>query len=100
MITINILLIMLKVTGIIPHIVLSVVGIAILIIYAIMTKKEWEIPALEIIMRALFGIALISGIVVFKVHGITALAIIHKISALLSFVSLIVLFVHKIIKRK
>ena len=100
LILVAVALFLLKLTGMTAHIAISIVGLALLVVYAVLTKKEWKIPALEIIMRALFCIALISGIVVFKVHGITALAIIHKISALLSFVSLIVLFVHKIIKRK
>ena len=82
------------------HIAISVAGLAILVVYAILTKKEWKIPALEIVMRAFYGIALITGIVMMKVHGIVALAIVHKVGAALFVVSLAVLFVHKIIASK
>ena len=44
-------LFLLRATGMTAHIVISVIGIAILIAYAVLTKKDWKIPALEIIMR-------------------------------------------------
>ena len=100
MILIAIALCMLKLTGIIAHIVFSFLGVAILVAYAIVTKKEWKFPMLEIIMRVLYAIALITGIVIMNVHGISALSIMHKISAVLSFVLLIALFIHKAIKSK
>lgn len=100
MILIAAALCMLKLTGMTAHIVLSFVGAAVLVAYAIATRKEWKLPALEIIMRALYAVALITGIVIMNVHGILALSITHKISAGLSFVSLIVLLVHKAIKSK
>ena len=100
MIVVSILLCLLKVTGITVHIVLSVIGVAVLIVYAIMTKKEWKLPILEIAMRVLYGIAFITGIVIMNIHGVVALSIIHKISAALSFVAIVVLFVHKAIKNK
>ena len=99
MIIICVLLALLKVTGLTAHIILSAVGVAILVAYAIITKKEWKLPAIEIAMRVLYAIALITGIVIINVHGIAALSIIHKISAALSFVAIIVLFVHKAIKK-
>lgn len=91
---------MLKLTGMTAHIVISLVGVVVLVAYAIVTKKDWKLPLLEIIMRALYAIALITGIVIMNIHGVLALSIIHKISAGLSFVSLVVLFVHKVIKSK
>ena len=100
MIIINVLLIMLKVTGIVPHIIISVVGVAVLVAYAVMTIKEWLIPALEIVMRVLYGIALVTGIIIMNVHGVAVLGVIHKISAVLSFASLVALFIHKIVKNK
>ena len=99
MIIINVLLIMLKVTGIVPHIIISVAGVAVLVAYAVMTIKEWLIPALEIVMRVLYGIALVTGIIM-NVHGVAVLGVIHKISAVLSFASLVALFIHKIVKNK
>ena len=93
-------LFLLRVTGMKAHIAVSVVGILVLAVYTVLTKKEWKIPALEIVMRAFYGIALISGIVIMNVHGIVALAILHKVSAVLFLVSLIVLFVNKAVSKK
>ena len=97
LLAVSVVLALLKFTGMPAHIAISVVGAVALIVYSILTKKEWKIPALEIIMRVLYGIALITGIVVMNVHGILALNIIHKISAILFALSLIALFVHKLI---
>ena len=77
------------------HIVISVIGVLVLIAYTILTKKEWKIPALEILMRAFYGVALITGIVIMNVHGIVALAVIHKVSAVLFMALIIVLLIHK-----
>ena len=100
MLLIGILLFLLRATGMTAHIAISVVGILILGAYTFLTKKNWKIPALEIIMRACYGIALITGIVIMNVHGITALAIIHKVSAVLFMVLIIVLLVTKAALRK
>ena len=89
-------LFLLNFTGIAAHIAISVVGIIVLAVYTVLTKKEWKIPALEIIMRAFYGIALISGIVVMNVEGIVALAIIHKISAVLFMALIIALLSYKL----
>lgn len=40
-----------------------------LVAYTITTKKDWKIPALEIIMRALYEIALISGGMILSLQG-------------------------------
>ncbi len=100
MLVIGILLFLLRATGMTAHIAISVIGVLVLIVYAVLTRKEWKIPALEIIMRAFYGIALITGIVIMNVHGVAALAIIHKVSAALFVVALVVLFVHKLMKTK
>ena len=97
---IGILLFLLRATGMTAHIILSVIGVAVLVVYAVITKKEWRLPALEVIMRAFYGIALITGIVILNVHGIAAVAIVHKISAALFVVALIGLTVHKFIATK
>ena len=97
---IGILLFLLKATGIAAHIAISVVGIAVLIAYTALTKKEWKIPALEIIMRACYGIALIAGVVIMKLHTVAALAVLHKVTAALFVVLLIVLFVQKLTAKK
>ena len=93
-------LFLLRFTGMPAHIAISVVGILVLAVYTVATKKEWRIPALEIIMRAFYGIALITGIVIMNVHGIVALAMIHKVSAALFVVALVTVPVQKHIASK
>lgn len=100
MVLITAALFMLKLTGMTAHVALSFVGVAVLTVYAVATRKEWKLPPLEIVMRALYAIALITGIVIMNIDGILAVSIIHKISAGLSLLSLIVLFIHKAIKSK
>ena len=99
MLIIGALLFLLIATGMTAHIAISVVGILVLIAYTGLTKKEWKIPALEIIMRAGYGIALITGIVRTKVHGVAALANVHKAGAAV-FVVLAVLFLLKLRAKK
>ena len=100
MLIIGALLFLLRTTGMTAHIAISVIGILVLIAYTVLTKKEWKIPALEIIMRAFYGVALITGVVIMNVHGIAALAVIHKVSAVLFMALIIVLFTHKAIANK
>ena len=100
MLIIGVLLFLLRATGMTAHIVISAFGVLVLIAYTVLTKKEWKIPALEILMRAFYGIALISGIVIMNVHGIAALAVIHKVSAALFVVLVIALFIHKAVTNK
>ena len=95
MLLIGVLLFLLRATGMTAHIVISVIGVLALIAYTVLTKKEWKIPALEILMRAFYGVALITGIVIMNVHGIVALGIIHKVSAVLFMALIIVLLIHK-----
>lgn len=100
MLLIGVLLFLLRTTGMTAHIAISVIGLLVLIVYAVLTKKDWKLPALEIIMRAFYGIALITGIVIMNLHGIAALAIIHKASAALFMVLIIVLLIHKVLTNK
>ena len=100
MLLIGVLLFLLRATGMTAHIVISVIGVLALIAYTVLTKKEWKIPALEILMRAFYGIALITGIVIMNVHGIVALAVIHKVSAALFLAMLVVLLVSKAVSNK
>ena len=100
MLLVIILLALLKATGLPAHIGISVVGALVLGAYTSLTKKNWKIPALEIIMRACYGIALITGIVIMNVQGIAAIAIVHKASAAVFAVLLVVLFVHKLATAK
>ena len=82
------------------HIAISVIGVLVLIAYAVLTKKEWKIPAFEIIMRVFYGIALITGVVILNVHGVAALSILHKASAVLFMALIIVLLTHKVVTNK
>ena len=100
MLLIGVLLFLLRATGMTAHVAISAIGVAVLIVYAVLTKKEWKIPALEVIMRAFYGIALITGIVIMNVHGIVALNIIHKVSALLFMALIIVVLVQKAASKK
>lgn len=83
-------------TGMTAHIVVSVAGILVLAAYTVLTVKEWKIPALEIVMRAFYGIALITGIIIMNLHGIAALNIIHKVSAVLFFAAIVALLATKL----
>ena len=100
LLVIAVALFLLKVTGIGAHIAVSVAGIAVLVAYSVLTKKEWKLPALEIVMRAFYGIALVTGVVIMNVHGIVALAIVHKASAALFAFLLVVLSLSKIFAKK
>ena len=100
MLLIGVLLFLLRATGMTAHIVISVIGVLALIAYTVLTKKEWKIIPLEILMRAFYGIALIIGIVIMNVHGIVALAVIHKVSAVLFMALIIVLLVTKLASQK
>ena len=97
---VGVALFLLRYTGMPVHIAISVVGALVLVVYTAATKKTWKIPALEIAMRALYGIALITGVVVMNVTDIAALAMVHKASAVLFVVLLVVLFVLKLIANK
>lgn len=77
------------------HIAISVVGVLALAAYTVLTRKEWKIKPLEIAMRAFYGVALISGVVMMAVHGVPAIAIAHKVAAVLFLVSIVVLLSSK-----
>ena len=100
MLVIGVLLFLLRATGMTAHIAISVVGVAVLVVYAVLTKKEWKLPALEVLMRVFYGIALISGVVMMKLAGIAAISVIHKLFASLFLVLLLVLFVYKLVSAK
>ena len=99
MIIVAVLLFMLRATGMTAHIAVSVVGLVLLIAYTVATKKEWKNSALEILQRVCYGIALITGVVLMNVHGIAAVSIIHKISAVLFVILLTDVEIHKAIKK-
>ena len=100
LVLVAVLLFLLKATGMTAHIAISVVGLVLLIAYAVLTKKEWKIPALEILMRVFYGIALISGILLMNGVAVATAAILHKVCAVLFAVLLVVLFVNKLTGKK
>ena len=95
-----VLLFLLQATGIEAHIAISVAAAIVLVVYTVLTKKEWKIPALEIVMRAMYGVALISGIVIMNVSDLVAVTIVHKVSAILFALLVIALTVSKLVKPK
>ena len=99
MLLVVVALFLLRATGMTAHIVVSVVGLVLLIAYTVATKKEWKNPALEILQRVFYAIALITGVVLMNVHGIAAISIIHKISAVLFVILLADVEIHKAIKK-
>ena len=95
MIAVSILLFLLRMTGLPAHIAVSVAGLAIMIPITIATRKAWKIPALEVIMRVMYLIAIITGGALMKVHGVPAIGIVHKIAAAVFAVLLLVLYLPK-----
>ena len=95
MIVVSVLLAILRVTGLTAHIIVSVLGLVIMIPLTIATRKAWKIPALEVIMRVMYLIAIVTGGVLMKVHGIPAINIIHKIGAAMFMILLLVLYIPK-----
>ncbi len=99
MILVAVLLFMLRATGMKVHIAVSVVGLLILASYTIATKKEWRNPVLEILQRGFYAIALITGVVLMNVHGVAVVSIVHKISAVLFAILLVVCEIQKVVKK-
>jgi CDP-diglyceride synthetase len=100
LIVIGVLLFLLRLTGIYAHIAISAVGVVALIAYTVLTKKEWRLPILEIGMRVAYGVALITGIVIWNVYGLTVLAVIHKVLGGLFIVGVAALLAHKLTTSK
>lgn len=99
MLLVVVALFLLRETGMKVHIAVSVIGLVLLIAYTIATKKEWKKPALEILQRVCYGIALITGALLMNVHGIAAVSVIHKISAVLFIILLVVTEKQKVVKK-
>ena len=99
MVVVAVLLFMLSKTGMTAHIAVSVAGLALLVGYTLATKKEWKCPVCEILERVCYAVALITGVVMMNVHGVDAISLVHKISAGLFAVLLIVTEIPKIVKK-
>lgn len=99
MLPVSILLFLLRMTGMTAHIALSVVGIVALVAFAILNKKEWNKPVFEILLRVLFAVAVITGIVILKMAAAPVVAIVHKAAAAAFVVMLLVLYLPKLCKK-
>ena len=99
MVVVAVLLFMLRETGMKAHIAVSVIGLLILVAYALATKNEWKCPAFEITERVFYAVALITGAILMNIHGVEIISIIHKLSATLFVLMLIVTEIHKIVKK-
>lgn len=99
MIIVAVLLFMLRATGMKVHIAMSVVGLALLVAYTLATKKEWKCPVLEIVQRICYGVALITGAALMNMHGVDAISIVHKISAVLFVILLAFAEIQRVIKK-
>ena len=95
LLVIGLLLCLFSFTGMIAHILVSVAGVFALAAYTALTKKDWKLPALEIAPRASYGVALLSGIII-KINYVRALAVIHKIFAVLFMALIVVLLTYKV----
>ena len=95
---VGVALCLLRWTGMPVHIAISVVGVITLAVYTVLTRKEWKCPALEIVTRLFYAVALITGALLMNIHGVIALSIVHKIGAVLFVILLICTEMHKTIK--
>ena len=95
MIAVSILLFILRMTGLTAHIVVSALGLAVMIPFTLATRKEWKTPALEVLMRVMYFAAIVTGGALMKIQGVAALALIHKITAVLFAALLVFLYVPK-----
>ena len=95
MLAVSLLLALLRMTGMVGHIAASVLGLAIIIPFTLKTCSQWTKPALEVIMRVMYLVAIVTGGALMKVQGIAALGIVHKIGAALFVVLLLALYIPK-----
>ena len=95
MLAVALLLFALRMTGMTAHIIVSVLGLAIMIPFTLKTRCEWKKPALEVIMRVMYLIAIVTGGALMKVHGVAALGMVHKIGAAAFVVLLLALYIPK-----
>ena len=95
MIVVSALLFLLRMTGMVAHIIVSVAGLAVMIPLTLKTRGEWKIPALEVIMRVMYLVAIVTGGVLMAAHVGGAVALVHKIAAALFAVLLLVLYIPK-----
>ena len=99
MVIVSVLLFLLRYTGLVPHIVISVIGLVLMILLTVKNTKSWKIPALEVIMRIAYFVAIVTGGLIMKIHNVPMLSIAHKIGAVIFVLLLLVLYIPKVIKK-
>ena len=88
-------LVLLKVTGLTGHIVISVVALAIMVACVVLGKKDWKNPKLEIAYRAFYLVALVTGAVMVATKTAGVVAIVHKAAWAIFAVLFVVNFIKK-----
>jgi hypothetical protein len=99
MVIVSVLLFLLRYTGLVPHIIVSVIGLVLMISLTVKNTKSWKIPALEVIMRFAYLVAIITGGLIMKIHNVPMLSIAHKIGAVIFVILLLILYIPKVIKK-
>ncbi|MDO4739813.1 MAG: hypothetical protein Q4A66_04020 [Eubacteriales bacterium] len=89
-----------RMTGLTAHIVLSVIGLVLSVVFTAATRKEWTMPALEIAMRVLFVLAFISGLLLVKGVNAPIIGVLHKVFPVLFAVLLVALNAKKAFAKK
>ena len=95
MVVVSLLLFLLRMTGLTAHIIVSILGLAVMIPFTLKTKGTWSKTPLEILMRVMYLVAIVTGGALMKVHGLALLGVVHKIGAVLFLVLLLVLYIPK-----
>ena len=95
MVVVSLLLFLLRMTGLTVHMIVSILGLAVMIPFTLKTKSTWSKTPLEILMRVMYLVAIVTGGALMKVHGLALLGVVHKIGAVLFLVLLLVLYIPK-----
>lgn len=86
-------LLMMEKTGLIGHIILSAAGLVLLVVHAVKTGKEWKKPVPRILMYVCYAAALVSGVMVMTVEGVTTLPLVHGIIGALFLIFVVIALV-------
>jgi low affinity Fe/Cu permease len=92
---ISVLLFLFRVTGRPAHFAIAVVGLVVMVPLTAATRKGWKNPAPEVIMRAMYLAALVTGGPLMNNSDAPVLGIVHKVSAALFVVLLLALYLPK-----
>ena len=95
MVAVSLMLFLLSVTGQNAHNAVAVVGLVVMIGFTVATRKEWKSAGLEVVMRIAYLLALITGGVLLNAGEAGALGMVHRISAALFAVLLLILYIPK-----